>query len=65
MAGAEKPSVIRIRREGMRGPDIAALLKTIWPRIEPAVRRGAVITVTERAIRFRYLPIVPVKNPAP
>ena len=28
------PSVIRIRREGLRGDEHAALLTEIWPRIE-------------------------------
>lgn len=56
-SGADGPSVIRIRREGLQGADFTALILAIWPRIESAVRRGAMVTVTEQAIRFRHLPI--------
>lgn len=51
------PSVIRIRREGLRGAELAALLIATWERMEAALARGAVISITERALRFRYLPI--------
>jgi predicted nuclease of predicted toxin-antitoxin system len=54
---AEKPSVIRIRHEGLKGKDVAELLIRIWPDIESALESGALVTVTDRSVRVRYLPI--------
>lgn len=48
----------RLRREGLRGPDVASLLKRVWSEIGVSIERGAVVTVTERAIRLRRLPVV-------
>lgn len=64
MTNAGTPSVIRIRREGMRGIDIAALLTAVWPEIEPVLVKGAVITITTRAIRYRHLPLLGPRNPS-
>ena len=60
VANESSPSVIRLRREGLRGPDLAKLLVSIWPMIETQVSEGALVTVTEKAIRIRRLPISPV-----
>lgn len=59
LANESAPSVIRIRREGLKGDQIAALLRAIWPRIEAQLRQGAMVTVTDKAIRVRYLPLSP------
>lgn len=56
-SGDDGPSVIRIRREGLRGAELSTLLMDIWARMEAALTRGAVISITERALRFRHLPI--------
>ena len=52
------PSVIRIRKEGLNAIALAALLQGIWPGIENAVESGAMVTVTDRSVRVRRLPIV-------
>lgn len=57
VTNATGPTVIRLRQEGLDGKAIANLLRTIWPSIEPQVLHGAMITVTERSIRVRRLPI--------
>jgi predicted nuclease of predicted toxin-antitoxin system len=57
-SGEHGPSVIRIRREGLDGTALSALLQAIWSRVEDALDRGALVTVTERSIRVRRLPIV-------
>jgi len=58
-AGGERgPSVIRIRKEGLDARALAALLEAIWPRLEDALDSGALVTVTERSVRVRRLPIV-------
>lgn len=61
LSRATGPSVIRIRRQGMRHEALASLLLRIRADIEDAVNRGAAITVTERDIRFRYLPLAPAQ----
>jgi predicted nuclease of predicted toxin-antitoxin system len=57
IADAAKPSVVRIRKEGLHAKAIAGLLMKIWPRIERSASDGAMITITEKSIRVRGLPI--------
>lgn len=57
LTNASAPSVIRIRLEGLRGHGLAHLIKKIWPRIEPQVKKGAMVTVTESGIRIRNIPL--------
>ena len=56
--GDRGPSVIRIRKEGLDGTALAALLQGIWGGIEDALEEGAMITVTEHSVRVRRLPVV-------
>jgi predicted nuclease of predicted toxin-antitoxin system len=58
ISGERDPSVIRIRKEGVDAAALAALLQRIWPGIEDALKGGAMVTVTERSVRVRRLPIV-------
>jgi predicted nuclease of predicted toxin-antitoxin system len=55
--GSLRPSVVRIRREGLKGPELALLLKRVWSEVAESLENGAAVTVTERAIRLRRLPI--------
>jgi len=55
---ATSPTIIRVRREGLRAPDLAALLEEVWRQVGTLVATGALVTVTERSIRVRKLPIV-------
>ena len=57
-SGERGPSVIRIRKEGLDANALAALLQTIWSRVEDALASGALVTISERSIRARRLPIV-------
>jgi len=57
VSGAAAPSVIRLRRQGLRGPDVATLLRRVWNELKELIDNGAAVTVTERAIRVRRLPI--------
>lgn len=54
---ASSPSVIRLRREGLRGADIADLLLSVWKRASLSLEGGAMVSVTDKAIRIRKLPI--------
>jgi predicted nuclease of predicted toxin-antitoxin system len=56
-SGERSPSVIRVRKEGLDAAALAALLHAIWPRIEDALDGGALVTVTERSVRVRRLPV--------
>ena len=57
-SGKRGPSVIRIRKEGLDATSLAALLEAIWSRVEDALDNGALVSVTERSLRVRRLPIV-------
>jgi predicted nuclease of predicted toxin-antitoxin system len=57
VSGASGPSVVRIRREGMRGAEVASLLFRVWSEVAASIEQGAAVTVTEKAIRLRRLPI--------
>lgn len=57
VSGSIGPSVVRVRREGLRGPGLASLLKRIWDEVGDAIKNGAAVTVTDRAVRVRRLPI--------
>ena len=52
------PSVIRVRKEGLDAVALAELLQAIWGGIEDALADGAMVTVTERSVRVRRLPVV-------
>lgn len=56
-SGEQTRSVVRVRKEGLDGKALAALVETIWPRIEEAVSAGAMVTVTATSLRIRRLPI--------
>jgi len=57
VSGASGPTVIRIRREGMRGSEVASLLVRVWNEVSASIEAGVVVTVTEKSIRLRRLPI--------
>lgn len=57
VTNADSPSVIRIRQEGLRGDRLAELLVRIWPKITRQIDHGALVTVTDSAIRIRSLPV--------
>lgn len=62
-SGAVKPSVIRIRIEGLRAEGLAQLLNGILKQCGEDLETGALVSVTERGIRLRRLPLLGVPNP--
>ena len=62
LTNAPAPSVIRIRLEGLRGPELALLIKRIWPKIEPQIKKGAMVTVTKSGIRIRSIPLLSART---
>ena len=59
LTNAAGPSVIRIRWEGLRGPDLALLIKEFWPKVEPRLKQGALVSVSDSGIRIRNIPLFP------
>lgn len=57
LGGLTFPSVIRVRQEGLSGNMLASLLPRVWPQIADALAAGAAITITDRDLRIRKLPI--------
>jgi predicted nuclease of predicted toxin-antitoxin system len=57
LSGAAEPSVVRIRREGLNGAELANLIATVLASVPDAVARGALVTVTGRTVRVRHIPI--------
>jgi predicted nuclease of predicted toxin-antitoxin system len=57
VADASGPTIIRVRQEGLSGADFSSLLLKIWPRIEDACQQGALVSVSERTVRIRRLPL--------
>ena len=54
---ASGPSVVRIRIEGLKGEELAALLVQVLAVTGGEIEAGAVVSVTSRRIRVRLLPI--------
>lgn len=55
--GLDKPSVIRIRIEGLKAEPLVNLLQTILTERRVELGSGALVTVQPKRIRIRYLPI--------
>jgi predicted nuclease of predicted toxin-antitoxin system len=56
-AGSTKPSVVRIREEGLKGHDLADLLRRIGAQFSLQLEAGCVLTYARGQIRARKLPI--------
>jgi predicted nuclease of predicted toxin-antitoxin system len=57
ITGAKGPSVIRVRIEGLNGPQLAVLLRSVLERTEEELRAGAALSVNANRLRVRRLPL--------
>lgn len=57
LAQATRPSVIRIRIEGLRAEEFLGVLQTVLRKCADELAAGAVVSVTETQIRVRRLPV--------
>jgi predicted nuclease of predicted toxin-antitoxin system len=58
LSGATRPSVIRIRVEGLRAEPLVELLRDVLERCEADLNMGAMVSVQKGRIRIRHLPIL-------
>ena len=57
VSGKVKPTVIRIREEGLKGPQICALLFSVLTKFQEDLERGCVMTNVDGKVRLRALPL--------
>lgn len=57
IAQTNGPSVVFVRLEGLDTNGQVELICQVWQRCEDAIERGAAITVSNKAIRIRHLPL--------
>lgn len=59
MSGASGPSTVRMRMQGLKGEALASWLMTIVGRFESELNSGVILTIDEKRVRLRRLPIQP------
>lgn len=62
LSGAAGPSVIRIRIEGLRAAPLVELIAGVLRICADDLTEGAMVSVTETAIRVRRLPLVRIND---
>lgn len=58
LSGATLPSVIRIRLEGLKADGVIAVIEKVLDAWGEELELGAVVTVDQRRIRMRRLPLI-------
>jgi predicted nuclease of predicted toxin-antitoxin system len=58
LSNASSPSVIRIRIQGLKGEDAARVIRQVVQATEHDLVAGAAITVTDRRLALRRLPLL-------
>jgi predicted nuclease of predicted toxin-antitoxin system len=58
LSNASSPSVIRIRIEGLKGDAVARIIQQVIEAAESDLSVGAAISVTERRVAVRRLPLI-------
>ncbi len=56
-SGASSPSVIRVRREGLRADAMASLIQSVVTHCSDDLAAGALVSVESDRVRVRRLPI--------
>jgi predicted nuclease of predicted toxin-antitoxin system len=57
LSGESAPSAIRIRIEGLKGPQVAEILREILRDHADDLAAGALVTIQAQRVRLRRLPI--------
>ena len=58
LSNASSPSVIRIRIQGLKGEDVARIIQQVVQATEQELIAGAAVTVTDRRLALRRLPLI-------
>ena len=58
LSGASVPSVVRVRREGLRSEELAFLLQEVLQQCHADLEAGALVTVQQNRLRIRRLPLI-------
>ncbi len=56
-SGDHAPSVIILRFRNLREEEILSRLDAVWGEIEPPLREGAIVSISDKSVRIRSLPI--------
>ena len=56
-SGDNAPSVIILRFRDLREEEILSRLDAVWAEIESALKEGAVVSISDKSLRIRNLPI--------
>ena len=62
---ASAPSVIRIRIEGLKAHELALMIKNVTPLISEQLSSGAMVTIDEKSVRVRKIPLTDHLSVAP
>jgi predicted nuclease of predicted toxin-antitoxin system len=57
LSQAHRPSVIRVRIEGLRAEEFCGLLERVVTQCRDDLEAGAMVSVQEHRLRIRHLPI--------
>ncbi len=57
VSGAKRPSVIRVRIEGLRAPELVHVIHKVIKRFETEVANGCLLTIKARKTTCHALPI--------
>lgn len=63
-SNATYPSVIRIRIQGLKGDSAASLIQRVAVALESDLLAGAAVTVTDRRVAVRRLPLIATSAPS-
>jgi predicted nuclease of predicted toxin-antitoxin system len=55
VGGHSRPSVLRLRLEGLRGAELAALVEQVLATVEQDLKQGALVTVNAKTIRVHRI----------
>jgi len=56
-SGESAPSVIILRLRDLRTDEIMSRMDVVWGEIEPTLTEGAIISLSDKSLRIRKLPI--------
>lgn len=56
-SGESTPSVIILRLRNLQTNEIISRLDSVWSEIESALEKGAIVSISDKSLRIRNLPI--------